>query len=385
MTAIRKSVVFGRESKFKGGASDWIAPPPGTFISCGHNRTTSRINTTGSKTFDTMGFGQMTGSWEWSYTFDYDYLEPLLLAFEKYSCEPVTDENGKETGMYKHTFSKANNYRVGSFCIREKVLNVMAGGPEGSDEMVDRYGAVVKTIRFNKTSAEGPISVTQNGFYCDEKMQKGELTGTDFTVYDGHLAEFMCMFIGDEATADNYVAMTETLNVSLENNASAIPITCTPFAGGYHEGLTQIAFSTTAYSNDPSRYKQRVYSGGFDNTALRPMSKNMAPIKRMILKSYNATVRDADGNIDLEKSIAGSTRSVTFIIDDCVIKSLTWQKGDGSKLQDQISSAECRNLTIEVVNDISDITKTNHHKVTSNAPGSTTTVENPVTGEDDTA
>lgn len=379
MTAIRKSMVFGREGKFKGGTTEWIAPPPGTFISCGHNRTTSRINTTGCKTFDTIAFGQMTGSWEWNYTFDYDYLEPLLLVFDEYDCTEITDENGNETGLYRHTFSKVNDKRVGSFCMREKILNSIAGGPEGSDEVVDRYGAVVKAIRFNKSSAEGPISVTQSGFYSDERMLKGELDGTDYKVYDGHLAEFMCLFIGDEASKETYVAMTETLNVSLENNASAIPIVCTPFAGGYHEGLTQIAFSSTAYANDPSRYKQRVYSGGFDNTATRPMSKNMAPIKRLIMKSYNATTLDANGDVDLDKSMADSTRSVTFIIDDCVIKSLTWQKGDGSKLQDQISSAECRNLTIEVVNDKSDITKTNHHKVESADPVASTT------GEDDTA
>ena len=31
-----------------------------------------------------------------------------------------------------------------------------------------------------------------------------------------------------------------------------------------------------------------------------------------------------------------------------VIKSLTWQKGDGSKLQDQINSTECRTFTLEI-------------------------------------
>lgn len=357
MTGIRKSFVTGMESKFKGGTTDWICPPPGSFISCGHSRTTSRINSTGCKTFDAVGFGQMSGSWEWDYTFSYDYLEPLLYVFEDYDCTPLSN------GLYKHTFSKMNIGRVPSFSIREKVLNRMAGGPTGSDETVERYGAVVKSFRMNKQSSEGPISMSQSGFYCDEKMTKGNLTSTDFKPFNGDLAEFMCMFIGDTASSDTYVAMTETLNISVENNSAAIPVVCTPFAGGYSEGLTQIGFSTTAYSNDPARYKQRVYSGGFDNTQLRPMSKGMHPIKRIILMSYNGSVRSANGEPDIDASIKASTRSISFIIDDCVIKSLTWQKGNGSKLQDQISSAECRNLTIEVVNNQKDITETSYNRL----------------------
>lgn len=364
MTGIRKSFVTGMESNFKGGTTDWICPPPGSFISCGHSRTTSRINSTGCKTFDAVGYGQMSGSWEWDYTFSYDYLEPLLYVFENYDAEPILGADGKTpTGLYKHTFSKVNVGRVPSFSIREKVLNRMAGGPDGSDETVERYGAVVKSFRMNKQSSEGPISMSQSGFYCDEKMTKGNLTSTDYKPFNGDLAEFMCMFIGDTASSDTCVAMTETLNISVENNAAAIPIVCTPFAGGYSEGLTQIGFSTTAYSNDPARYKQRVYSGGFSNTQLRPMAKGMHPIKRMILMSYNGSVRSANGELDIDASIKASTRSISFIIDDCVIKSLTWQKGNGSKLQDQISSAECRNLTIEVVNDQKKITETLYNRL----------------------
>lgn len=86
MTAIRKSIVFGFEDEFGmglGAGQHWFAPPPGSFISHTHNRSTNRVNATGSKKYDFIAYGKYSGTWDWSFYLDYEYLEPLKLMFEK--------------------------------------------------------------------------------------------------------------------------------------------------------------------------------------------------------------------------------------------------------------------------------------------------------------
>ena len=355
MTGIRQSAIWGFESelsKGKGESEAWRAPPPGTFVSFTHTRNVSKITTEGCKTFDTFSFGTVAGSWDWSFTFDYDYMDPMLLAFENYSYSGGV-----------HTFAKANHMRVPSFCIRIKVLNEMAGGPAGSDEVVEIRGCVCKNISFSMSAGSSVMQVSMSGIYMDEKMYKGDLTTTDYQEYDGDLVEFSCLFVGDPECG-NYVANTDSLTIGIDNSAAAVYSTCTPFASEYYEGVTQYTFGTSCYSNDPSHYKQRVYSGGYNNTFLYPQSKNLAPIPKLSVAAYSLAMKDGYGET-VEDCIEQSSKTAIFELTDVVIKSLAHQKGDGSKLQDQISSTDARRVRLMVKNDQQNLRITAPHAVTS--------------------
>lgn len=358
MTGIRQSFVFALENEFAKGKADgnpWIAPPVGSFFNSTHSRQATKIYTVGSKFFDTVAYGQLNGSFNWTFVFDYHYLEPLQLAFEKIGCTP--NEDGVH---FTHTFEKVNNMRIPSFTVRRKILNEFAGGPDESDEITELRGCVVRNVSFSKAAGTSQLQVTMTGFYVDEVMFKGDLDATDYKEYEGKLSEYMCMFVGGVST-DNYVANTESLEFSIENNSDAIYNTCSPFAGLYYEGRANCTFGTTCYSNNPSNYKQRVYSGGFRNDVLRPMAKGLKPIPLVTLAAYDKSIRDPEymDVVDYSSALADSDESMTVELTDVVIKSLTWPKGNDQKLQDTISSAECKKITITVVNTIDDTVQDN--------------------------
>ena len=347
MTGIRQSFVFSPETAgFGKGTNEtgeiWIAPPPGSFFASTTSVSTTRVNTAGNKRFDTVAYGARQGSWEWTFYLDYDYLEPFLFAFESYTFEDGV-----------HSFTNLNSTRPKSFVVRRKIINdALAGGPTGSDELTELYGCVVRSVRFSKSAGRSETQVSLSGFYTDERMVKGTLDATDYQEYTGNLAEFMCMFIGDTVSEENYVANTESLSLSVENNASPIYNTCTPIATQFYVGLLNYAFSTSCYSNDPSKYKQRVYSGGYDNTKVAPMLKGLKPIPTITLATYDGSMRlDSGGQVStqsMQNAYNSSANSYTFTITDCVVKSMAWQKGDGSQLQDSLSSAECRDISFKV-------------------------------------
>ena len=353
MTGIRESFVFALEDTFGDGKATnkpWIAPPPGSFFNSGHNRQATKIYTVGSKFFDTVAYGQLNGTFNWTFVFDYYYLEPLQLVFERTGVTPADD------GIhFTHTFEKYNNTRVPSFTVRRKILNEMAGGPQYSDEITELRGCVVRNISFSKASGTSQLQVTMTGFYTDERMYKGDLDATDYKEYSGKLSEYMCMFVGS-ISDDHYVANTESLEFSIENNSDAIYNTCSPFAKLYYEGRTNCTFGTTCYSNNPSNYKQRVYSGGFDDKQLRPLAKGLKPIPLITLAAYDKSIRDDDywDIVNYETALTQSDESMTVTLTDVVIKSLTWPKGNDQKLQDTISSAECRNIRLDIVNTLND-------------------------------
>ena len=348
MTGVRQSFVFALEDGFKGDikGTKWIRPPPGSYLSTGHSRGATKVNTEGCKTWDTIAYGQLTGSWEWTFTLDYDYLEPFYLAFEDYDVEPSSD--GK---TFTHTFKKKNNGIVPSFTIRRKVLNNLGIGG-GEDEVVDLKGCVLRNISFSKGAGASQTSVTMTGFYATEEMVLGTLTdGTDYTAYKGHLTEHLCMYVSDNGTDYDYVAKTDSLQVSIENSSNPLYSTCSAFAVKYYEGYTNYSFGTSCYSDDPERYKLRVYGGGSKakktGSTTGPMNKGLTPLKGIKLIAFDGT---ASEGATIANAIADSDRTFTLTITDCVIKSLTWAKGDGQVLQDKISSCDCRLMTLEFKN-----------------------------------
>lgn len=379
MTGVRQSFAFCIERDgFDTGKADgdsWIAPPPGSFLSTTHTRSVTKVYTEGSKFWDTLAYGQLNGSWEWTFTMDYDYIEPIALAFE--------DVSVASDGTV--TFEKSNIDRVPSFCIIRRVLNRMTDGRWESDlkdETVILTGCVVKTIRFSKSAGASQVNVSMNGFYADEHMV---LSSTDLPAlyqdYTGNLVEFECMFIGSVST-DNYVANTESLSVGIENSASAVFTTCTPIASNFSESQTSFSFGTMAYSNDPEKYKKRLYNGGTGDR-LYPGHKNMTPIPEIKLASYsseNITYYD-DGSkaIDIASNYASAARKATFTLTNVAIKSLTWQKGDGSRLQDQINSTDCQKVELAVKTPVfegkSDLFSDSPHKLGTVTLGQTSSDE----------
>lgn len=377
MTGIRQSIIFAVEDTFMGGKGEnkkWIAPPPGSFFKSVENRAVTRINATGCKTYDTLAFGPVDGSWEWSFYFDYNYLEPFYLAFESVTRQQQSD------GSYVYTFKKINNGRVISGCFRRKIMNALVGGT-GGDEMDDLVGALVKSVQFSRASSNSPWQITMTGIYCDSKMAIGSLPSTDYVDYGGKLSEFACLFVGD-ASADNYIATTDSIAITVDNNIAAVYGTCSPFAVKYHEGLTTNSFSTSCYSLDPSYYKQRLYSGGYDKTKLRPMAKGLKPIPAITIASYTKSIRD-DAGESWPSVITDSENYMQFNISSCPVKSITWQRGDGSKLEDTISSSEIKDIVLKVKNSVDcDPTSSGYtlHSVTSNDPASISVLVNGTSG-----
>lgn len=366
MTGVRQSFAFciERNGFDTGKASNdsWIAPPPGSFLSTTHTRSVTKVYTEGSKFWDTLAYGQLNGSWEWTFTMDYDYLEPIALAFEDVSIA----SDGTVT------FEKSNKDRVPSFCIIRRVLNRMTDGRWESglkDETVVLTGCVVKTIRFSKSAGASQVNVSMNGFYADEHMVLADKDLDPlYQEYTGSLVEFQCMFVGDVA-ADNYVANTESLSVGIENSASQVFTTCTPIASNFSESQTSFSFGTMAYSNDPEKYKKRLYNGGTGDR-LYPGHKNMTPVPKITLASYNTESVSYDENGGKTISVSsytGAGRTALFTLSDVAIKSLTWQKGDGSRLQDQINSTDCREVVLKVKTPVykgkSDVFKDSIHKL----------------------
>ena len=296
---------------------------------------------------------------------DYNYLEPLQFAFET-----MTAEGQQANGSYKYEFKKENYKRIPSFTVRRVRLNIMAGGLQsssgGKDEIVTLKGCVCTSISFARASGSSQTQVTMSGFYADEVMELGTWGKTDYQEYKGNLVEYSCLFIGDYDDEDNYVANTESLSISIDNSAEAIYNVCTPIAQQYSEGLTNYTFSTTAYANDPSHWEQRVYSGGVSNTANRPWKKGMAPVPLMHILSYNKEVDLESAGMDTHaEAYAASDKSLDVEITKCVIKSLQWQNGDGGKLQDSISSADCQAIKMTFVSPMSTLafTAENPHAV----------------------
>lgn len=321
------------------------------------------MQSTGTKFWDTVAYGKLTGSFTWSFTLDYDYLEPFYLAFEE-SVLPVdpTDDNDRHAGsMYRHTggyytFAKQDGARPRSFVIRAKMINHTTNDNADSDEMRDLYGCVIRNIKVSKSSSSSQVNVTFTGFYASEKMVEGNLPYTDYQAYHGQLAEYMCMFTADNTPTSSsdyeYVANTDSLDLSIANNTDAIFTTCSPFAKNFFEGTASFDFSTSCWSNDIHRYKTRVYGGGMETTKVvgnqyYPMTKQLKPLSGIRLYTYDGTLDDMDGS-NVASIIENSDHVAVFNIRDTVIKSLPWPKGDGSKIQDVISSAECRNIWLEV-------------------------------------
>lgn len=357
MTSVRMSFVFAPEDEFKSGIGEkaWIAPPPGSYFSSTGTRQTSAIYTTGSKKWETTAYGAYSGTWDWTFMLDYHYLEPLMLAFDTVNGKKWVENPTYETftsNDHTFVFKKGRTGRVPSFTVRRKILHTVAGGD--TDELVELYGCVVNTISFSRSASTSQYQVQMSGTYANEEMTLGDLGETDYQPYDGELVEYSCVSIADDASDDFaksiYVANTDSISVSLQNNTNMVFNTCTPFATQYYEDRNQFQISTSCYSTDPQAYKTRMYSGGFTNEKLKPMSKGLKPMEKMFISTFNEDCAEFEGTSDekLHNAFKASTKSLLFEINKLVVKSMKWVNGDGSKLTDTLSSVDCRDITLTI-------------------------------------
>jgi hypothetical protein len=351
MTSVRMSFVFAPEDEFKKGigSKDWIAPPSGSYFSSTGTRQTSAIYTTGSKKWETTAYGAYSGTWDWTFMLDYHYLEPLMLAFDtvngkKWIENPSYDKFTSDDHTF--VFKKDKTGRVPSFTVRRKILHTVAGGDK--DELVELYGCVVNTISFSRSASTSQYQVQMSGTYANEEMTLGDLGETDYQSYNGELVEYSCVAVADSADSKidgaTYIANTDSVSVSIQNNTNMVFNTCTPFATQYYEDRNQFQISTSCYSTDPQAYKTRMYSGGFTNEKLKPMSKGLKPMEKMYIISFNGEV-DEDKVSDAYNN---SECSVCFEATKLVVKSMKWVNGDGSKLTDSLSSVDCRDITLTI-------------------------------------
>lgn len=402
MTAIRKSIVFAPESLFGSGVPDTsVIPksgndfqyyhfPPGTYISHTGARQASSVYTTGSKRRAGAVYGNFSGSWNISFPLDYGYLEPLEMMFEYVDAtdnagtgdtfQPFTELGStKPANTYLHYFKKVNNNRVKSFVIREKILNHMAGGGEYSDEVTILKGCVAKSINASRSASGSQYNIEISGFYVDQETILGSLSATDYdqaaTMDD--TAQYSCMFMDGVADTD-YVGDVDSHSFSIDNNANAVYNTCTPVAKQYYEGQTNYSWNAQTYSNDPAKkFKLRPNSGGYkgdDWPVLQPLGKGLKPMTYATWATYSTSCRDlpADSQIDtFIEAIQNSDKSFVVCAKNSTVKSMTWQKGDGSKMMDSLSSVECDEIRIRVVNGQSALWAT--HRTTSPDPTSAPT------------
>jgi hypothetical protein len=373
MTSVRMSFVFAPEKEFKKGKSlnKWIAPPPGSYFSSTASRQTSPIYSTGSKMWDTTAYGQYAGSWDWTFMLDYQYLEPLVLAFDgvsindgneikwEYKSEEGYGYNayiGSESDHNDFLFLKMNDSKPPSFTVRRKILHRIVGGP--TDEMVELKGCVVNSISFSRSSSTSQYQVQMSGFYATEEMVLGELGETDYKKYDGQLVEYSCVLLTDRnydrtpVGVEKYaVTNTDSVSVTISNGTTPVYNTCTPFAGQYYEDRVKFQISTSCYSTDPETYKTRMYSGGYDKTARKPLSKGSKPLSEMRIVTFDSEISSdyfdsaADAIID---AFTKSKNRLEFCAEELVIKSARWVNGDGSKLTDSISSTDCKNIYLRI-------------------------------------
>lgn len=377
MTEIRKSIVFKKISPLEFGSKEameeadktegWSVFPPGTHFSFTASRQAEGIYGTGNKFREAVSYGAFSGSWNLSFILDYNHLEPLEMVFESVTATvPKADDKASDATF---VFKKTNTTRVGHYAFRIKQMNVIAGGPSGSDEVVTLYGCVAKQISISRTAQSSQAAVEMNGTFADMKTMLGTLASTDYKEYadDTEIAQYSCMFM-DDFTDSNYVADVDSHTVTVENAVSFVYNTCKAFATGYYEGRATIQWNAQTYSNDPqNKFRLRVNSGGVDSSHLRPMCKGLKPMAKTIFTTYSGTACSdnnnasenssnageddsdtSDNSIGIKKAHDNSKYSMDIELTKSVVKSITYPKGESGKMSDALSSVDCSGITITV-------------------------------------
>lgn len=288
--------------------------------------------------------------------------------------------------IYKHTFKKSDIKRVPTMCFRRLQLNHQVGGKHG-DEIMEIYGAVCTEWAISSAAGESQIQVNMSGFaYRPIKKLVPFLDTTEYNAYNGEHVMFACLFGSWTAGKDTYISDVQTLRANIKNNVSRILSTCGPVITNYQEGKTEYDLTLNIYSKD-ALFRDRLFTGGrnpeswmpnYDTVTVyedtygqvvdqnngvsskgpygylrTPLCKNLAPMPQASIVSYD-TCRDIEAGQDLGTTIDEADFKFSLMVDQIVFKQMSMERGDSSKLMDNLTSAECRDMWIEVLSDVED-------------------------------
>lgn len=168
MTGIRKSMVYAREAEYGKGIGPgeyWMPAPPGTFTSHSHNRSTNRIDAMGSRKYDTIAYGAESGSFNWSFYLDYEYLDPLRLMFHTCDKTEITKDKKDERG---NTVYEDKTYPNGEIVYELASDEDIQNGDYEEGPKRDENGEIVYAVDSGGNTTTDPVNVkyktvTKNG------------------------------------------------------------------------------------------------------------------------------------------------------------------------------------------------------------------------------
>ena len=382
MTAIRKSYLIAIEDGFGTGiAKDgkWWPVPQGFYFAWNSNTQATSLYGTGAKIRQNSIYGQFQGSWNASWVMDFNHLEFLSILFDTYdNDEPIPLENPDPTtapyaanfetdidGCYEHVFRKLNSRRQISYVIKERVLNIIAGGQYDEENLIK--GVLARNINQARSTQGSQMALEMTGVFAD-KWTELYSTKLDsfYTPLNDPLTQYSCMYMGTDPTPEDEDAIeqVDSHSISIETNVSLVYSTCSPIATDFYEDRSTFAWNASAYMNNPTKkFKLLSNSGGTlephtlyvtqdGKHAKQPMGKNLAPLEYVNFITYDESYRDAYS--DRYDSIVGAYLASQHVVwiqaRNSTVKTSSTPKGDGSKLQDTLSSVECDEIIIRVRN-----------------------------------
>ena len=383
MTAIRKSYLIAVEKEFGTGIpendNEWWPVPQGFYLSHGSSTQANSMYGTGAKIRQNTIYGVFQGSWSASFVMDFNHLEFLSMLFDQDDngnrSGVSTEEQRKEmfnfdtgkSGVYEHVFRKVNNRRQKSYVIKERVLNIIAGGLYDEENILK--GVLAKNLQIARSISGSQMAVEMSGVFADKKTTLSpEMLDSFFVPIDDPLTQYSCMYMGanSELTDEDAVEQLDSHSINLETGVSLVYTTCSPIATDFFEDKTTFSWNATAYMNNPTKkFKLLANSGGTLNPKVgnsfktpdghhstQPMGKNLAPLEYANFITYDESYRDEyqKTHRSIVEAFNESEHSVWIRARNSTVKTSSTPKGDGSKLQDSLSSVECDEIIIRIRN-----------------------------------
>lgn len=345
MTDPRQTFVFAFEDQYAVAPKNgiWLLPPPGSYFTSSHSRDAERVNEVGRKKWADINYGKVTGTWEWAFYLDYNFLEPFLAVFEDYSKSSYEyDENGNTWDSYAvHTFKKSEDGTVPSFTVKRKQLNRIVGGDY--DEESYLYGCVCTTMKMSQQAGTSVTQVRMSGIYSYDEISKDKilesLDRVDGRTYN--FVEYTCAYADG---SDDAWGIVNNWAIQVGNSVRGIYGICNPYARSYYEGQTSNVFSMTVLSNSPDILRRRVLTGGQSGSDTGPRWQGAAPMGQINLRSTK------DKTVNINGTEYTLQLSMDIEITDCVVNAMSWGGGE-DKIMDQLSGGKSQDIWIQFVNE----------------------------------
>ena len=393
MTAIRKSYLIAIEDGFAtgkpktvNGVEQWYVVPQGFYLNWSGSTQAQSLYGTGAKIRQNSIYGAFQGSWGASYVMDFEHLEFLSILFDIEDNDPddssatptAYDANKKLTAfttsnVYEHKLKKYNSRRQRSYVIKERVLNIIAGGLY--DKETTLKGVLARNVQIARSTSGSQMAAEMSGVFAD-KITKlyNEPIESFYTAISDPLTQYSCMYMSKNGaiTDDTAIEQLDSHSINIETAVSLVYSTCSPIATDFFEDKTTFAWNATAYMNNPTKkFELLSNSGGTldpkvgatdqsgnplrdpdGEHALQPMGKNLAPLEYVDFITYSESYRDQYGSAytTREQAYESSEKIVAVRAVNSTVKNTTTPKGDGSKLQDSLSSVECDEIEIIIRN-----------------------------------